>query len=429
MDEGDPLAGLDEVNWAALTHAYGPASDVPGLVRALTSPDAKQRQRALHKLYGNIFHQGSRYEATAYAVPFLARLAADPRVPRRDEIAKMLQALAVGYDEAYLPAGIDIAGWRAAVGESRSADPAEVLRELDAWVEAAGNEAERRTREWHRAIADPARDLEYQENELSAYDAVRAELPGLRGLLGDDDPRVRAAGAYLLGWFPEEGAASAAALRALLAGEESPGVAANAIVSIGLLLGDSGFEPSLREYLRAPDPLLRWAAAIALARFGSADLGVLSVLAAASENPPASGEVLFLDGDLAGYAAQALVALRAQLPAELIDSLLAGLARSAETRAFPMTIAALHLAFPGGRPASLAPFGELTALQQRVVRTLAGLGPETWRWVDFTAILRSWNLPADRAACRAYAGLGSTTPERPTTPAPDPRTTDKPATR
>lgn len=232
-------------------------------------------------------------------------------------------------------------------------------------------------------------------------------MPSWRGRPTFRGSLVRAAGAYLLGWFPEEGAVSAAALRALLAGEESPGVAANAIVSIGLLLGDSGFEPSLREYLRAPEPLIRWAAAIALARFGSADLGVLSVLAAASEDPPASGEVLFLDGDLAGYAAQALVVLRARLPAELIDSLLAGPARSAETRAFPMTIAALHLAFPGGRPASLASFGELTALQQRVVRTLAGLGPETWRWGNFTAILRSWNLPADRAACRAYAGLGS----------------------
>lgn len=98
-------------------------------------------------------------------------------------------------------------------------------------------------------------------------------------------------------------------------------------------------------------------------------------------------------------------ALDGQLPADVIDSLLVGLVRSMETAAFPMAAAALHVAFPGRGPSPLPPFGELTGLQKRVVRTLVGLGSETWRWGNFMAIMRGWNLPDTHADCRAYAGL------------------------
>jgi hypothetical protein len=84
---------------------------------------------------------------------------------------------------------------------------------------------------------------------------------------------------------------------------------------------------------------------------------------------------------------------------------LEGLARSQGTAVFPIASAALQLAFPGGRPDPLPPYGDLTALQQRVVRALAGLGPQTWRWVNFTQIMQAWNLPDARAECRVYAGL------------------------
>jgi len=406
MGTGDVLAGLDGIGWAELEHAYGSAGDVPGLIRALASTEPGSRERAVHALYGNIFHQGSRYEATAYAVPFLARLAADTLVPQRDEIVDMLTALAIGYDEAYLPAGIDVTRWRAGIEEMRTADPAETLRELDAWVEAARNDGQRQARDMHRSLYDRERDLRMAQGELGAYDAVRAEVPALRGLLHDGDPRVRAAVACLLGWFPEDAEESAARLRSLLEREPVPGVIANAIVSAGLL-GASSLESRLREYLGGPDPLLRWASAIALARLGLADPGVLSVLGAASQEPPPAAEppVRFLDGDLRGYAAQALAALDGDLPASVVEGVLQGLARSTQIRAFPMAAAALHLAFPGAAPDPLPPFGELTELQRRVLRTLAGLGPETWRWGNFTEILRNWGLPSAHADCRAYAGI------------------------
>jgi hypothetical protein len=407
MGGGDVLAGVEEIGWAGLTHAYGAAGDVPGLLRALVSASPQDRERAMYKLYGTIFHQGSRYEATAYAVPFLARLAADPGTPQRDEIVRLLADVAIGYDERFLPAGIDVAGWRARIERMRAADPAQQRRELDVWVEAARDERERRARSMRRDRYDPGRELRSAQDELDAYDAVRAELPGLRGLLGDGDPRVRAAAAFLVGWFPQEAAASCAALRALLVAEAVPEVTASVIVSAGLL-GDTGLLPRLREYLSGSGPLLCWAAAIALARLGDVDPAVIEVLAAASMNPPLPGPgpaVSFLDGDLRGYAAQTLATLTDELPPDALDAVLAGLAHTSGAAALPMASAALRLAFPGGAPHPLPPFGELTGPQRHVVRTLVGLGPESWISVDLRLMMQNWNLPSEYAECRTYAGL------------------------
>jgi hypothetical protein len=407
MSDGDGLAGLEEIDWAGLRHAYGPAGDVPGLLQALTSQSRAEYKRALHDLYGNIFHQGSRYEATAHAVPFLVRLALDPRTPQRDEIVHLLVALAIGYDEAYLPAGVDVAGWRAGVERMRSVDPARQLRELDAWVEAARGDADRRVRAMRRDIYDPGQALRSALDELDAYDAVRTEVPRLRGLLSDGDPRVRAAAAYLVGWFPQEAPGSAVALRVLLAAEARPGVAASAVISAGLL-GDTDLIPRLRKGLSGPEPLLRWADAIALARLGVTGADVIEVLAAATMEPPQPGPgpaVSFLGGDLRAYAAKTLAMLDSPLPPSALDAVLDGLARTSGIAALPMTTAALRLTFPRGAPHPLPPCGQLTEPQQRVIRILADLGPGTWRWGNFTSILRACNLPSTHGECRAYAGL------------------------
>jgi hypothetical protein len=41
------LEGLDDVPWHSLTHAYGKADDVLGLIRRLASPDYPTRADAL----------------------------------------------------------------------------------------------------------------------------------------------------------------------------------------------------------------------------------------------------------------------------------------------------------------------------------------------------------------------------------------------
>ncbi|MBG0829733.1 HEAT repeat domain-containing protein [Planomonospora sp. ID67723] len=417
MTDSDVLAGLDEVPWADLDHAYGPADDVPGLLRALRSERADERERALPELYSNIFHQGNRYPATAPAVPFLAQLALDPATPERNGIVYLLVAVAIAYDESQLPGGVDIAGWRAELGRMRSADPAAELRKFDMWVDAARDEGESRGRSVHRAVDDYGRVLRSAQAELDAYDAVRAEVPALRGLLDDDDPLVRAATAYLLGWFPEEAAGSITALEALLERESVTGVIADAIISAGLLSATE-LTPRLRDHLSGSEPVSRWAAATALVRLGVVEPEVIGVLAAASVDPPTTdtnAEISFMSGDVRGYSAQTLAALSGRLPVEIIDAVLEGLSRTSQVAAFPVAAAALRLVFPDGAPCPLPPFAELTGLQRRAVRILAELGPETWRWLNFTSILEAWNLPDTHVECRAYAGLDTSEQPPPST--------------
>jgi hypothetical protein len=106
------LEGLSRVAWVDLEHAYGSAADVPDLVRALRSAEVEVRQNARWHLYGNIFHQGTRYQASAYAAAFLLELLADPDTPDRTELLGLLMALAIGFDEAWLPDTFPVAAYR-----------------------------------------------------------------------------------------------------------------------------------------------------------------------------------------------------------------------------------------------------------------------------------------------------------------------------
>ncbi|MDT0318720.1 HEAT repeat domain-containing protein [Streptomyces millisiae] len=409
----DPLAGLDTIDWAALGHAYGSAADVPGLLRALCAADEEERLGALGKLYTNIFHQGSRYEATAHAVPFLARIAADTSLADRDAVLGLLAGLAIGYDEAHLPGGVDTAGWRSRVAEFVARDPAEVLAEFDRFVAEAPDEGERRAREWRRQMFDCAYEQRAAAAELAAYDAVRGEVPAVTALLADADPGVRAGAAYVLGWFPEEAAGTLPALLGLLERETDPGATATALVAVGLLgtPGDAALAARLRPRLAAGEAVVRWAAATALARLGHPArdaAAVLAELAAAQAEPPSSGAtgVPFHEGDLRGYSAASLTLLADRHPDETLSAATDGLAAAASGPAvFPVAAAALRLAFGDERPTPLPPFAELTPGQRRLVGVLAELDEHTRSWVNFLEIVDAWGLPRQREALRAYAGL------------------------
>src|SRR5215472_16509295 len=78
------LAELDRVPWAVLPHAYGIGIrgpqldyDVEGTLRQLGDTREGAFEKAVHAVFSNLCHQGGTiYRATAFAVPFLAALAA-----------------------------------------------------------------------------------------------------------------------------------------------------------------------------------------------------------------------------------------------------------------------------------------------------------------------------------------------------------------
>jgi len=68
---------LDSPEWQQLAHAYGKASDVPGLLRQLsknTAPMSNYRDEPWYSLWSALCHQGDVYSASYAAVPHIVRL-------------------------------------------------------------------------------------------------------------------------------------------------------------------------------------------------------------------------------------------------------------------------------------------------------------------------------------------------------------------
>ena len=64
MTDDDSLMGLEQIDWALLAHAFGPAVEVPGWLRALLDADPDRRAEALDALSNAIWHQGTVYSAS-----------------------------------------------------------------------------------------------------------------------------------------------------------------------------------------------------------------------------------------------------------------------------------------------------------------------------------------------------------------------------
>lgn len=58
------FAGIDDIAWQDLHHAYGAATDVPELLRLLSSLNSESHGYALEALNSTILHQGSVFPGT-----------------------------------------------------------------------------------------------------------------------------------------------------------------------------------------------------------------------------------------------------------------------------------------------------------------------------------------------------------------------------
>ena len=167
------LEEIDNVDWSSLHHAYGTAEDVPGLIRALISPSKSERDGALYELFGNIWHQGTVYEATAFAVPFLIDLLNSPSTPDRSAVAMLIASIAGGH--GYLE-----------------------VHARPGWGEPL----------WRKIFAKEGATLKSKiEREVAVTASVRHEakkaLPALIPFLSDTESEVRLTVAEALGAFPE----------------------------------------------------------------------------------------------------------------------------------------------------------------------------------------------------------------------------------
>lgn len=201
------LDGLDAVQWATLNHAYGPATDVPDVLRRLATGDGE----ALNELFGNIWHQGTVYPATAPAVPFLFELLASKEV---DVVGVLTLLTSIAGGASYLDVHQSL------MPASRRPAPEAVEAEL-VWVRAA-------------------------------RDAVKQGAPHFVALLSHGDEEVRAAAVDAL---VSCGAARTMApvLRAAASRESSPVVRASFVIALGA--DDDA-------WLSDPDPAVRVVASV-----------------------------------------------------------------------------------------------------------------------------------------------------------------------
>ncbi len=88
------LEGLDAVDWNGVRDAYGPAGNIPALLRAFVSVDPFHREFAKELLFQTIWHQGNVYSASAAAVPFLYNLLEDDGPHDRDGVADLIATIA-----------------------------------------------------------------------------------------------------------------------------------------------------------------------------------------------------------------------------------------------------------------------------------------------------------------------------------------------
>lgn len=273
-----PLSRLGEVPWASLHHAYGSAADVPGLLRALASADTTQRSTAMGRLWGNVYHQETRWEVSQYCIPFLVGLLLDDATPDKAWIAGYLRALAMGIEAGDVEAlPFDAAEQR------RAAEPAESMSEAErAHITAALYDDDE---DWHEQG-----DAVHAWHEFRCFQqtAQRADL--LAGLLPSAEDQLCVELAALLPWLrPEKHGWDDRSTRALQA-ERAEVAAVSLAIMLGLFGGSELDEPT-RAALQtrmheSKSEALRVASAVALLnRLGDkAPEAVLDVLIGAADS-------------------------------------------------------------------------------------------------------------------------------------------------
>lgn len=227
------LEKLGDIKWSQLTHAYGSAEDVPGIIAGLASENEALREKSYDSAYYIIFHQGTRYQASAAAIPFLFELLQDSSVPQRERLIYLLVHLAVGYPESYLPEGVDF--------EEHFLPPLNVRENKAAAIEAyckLCEDAELTPEE--SELADSAGWIWHHECFL----AVARQADVFIDLLSSGEPRISVAALYALAFFPEHAQKS---MQSALAAYHWKEISAEVRCSALLCLG------TLSRYLAEPD--------------------------------------------------------------------------------------------------------------------------------------------------------------------------------
>ena len=377
--------GLDEVDWNNLEHAYGKASDVPILLKDLTSKDPETRENALWELYGNIYHQGTRYEATIYAIPFIFQIIRAPNSPQKADLIRFTVDLALGYPEAFLPKGPNVEDWMDDVAYLKSE-----LEEED-----NGNKD---YLDWYKHI----------DAYIDCYKAVLKEVPTYIQFIKDMDDNIRLNAIFALAWFREEANTSITKIRELLKKEENPTLIASILITLSMLgayLNDISDHNIFKQYIEGDYPfLIKVSAAISMINIlqentekETLDFLIFN-LEKISQLEISPGSFPWNDGDLVGYVADVLKFFGVESPEIIVPAFCNILKKLTGFRAFNLINALFWIVFPEIPDGDEWTLKGLNKYQKQVLRVIAGnmniWDSEELDYENFSLLLKDFKLPS-----------------------------------
>jgi hypothetical protein len=195
----DLLVGLHDIDWAALDHAYGPATDTPRHFERLLAKTSRTRRDALRALRHSVFHQSGGYSASPDALRVLLSLVSRSEVPQRPGLLELVCELGVVVGHRHLIA----TGW---------VDP---VPWLERWY---GRDDSTALDSFLRCVAD------FQD-----------AAPIFVRLLGEQPASLRWWSAFALAWIPRHRAVSLPRLLEHHRRERHPKVRAAIVLAVGLL--------------------------------------------------------------------------------------------------------------------------------------------------------------------------------------------------
>ncbi len=364
------LDGLEHIDWHALSHAYGEADDVPGLLRDILSSDDERREQALTMLSLSLCHQGTVYSASAHAVPFLVALLTNDAAQDKAYFLLLLACMAQG--DAYHRQHLDY------FSEDTQQDPAfqnKLAEEVD-WAE--------KTRQ-----------------------TVHQSMSLYLELLSHPDREMRMNAAYILAQFPEDASSIAPFLRSQIAREGDYQAKASMLLNLGAL-GEAVPENRFllttalqEEEAQEGNALIRLAAATASVWLGSTEVPqeAITILVEILSSPksPALFEAYaalpWVEGSLAFFAGCALQ----RLPPEHLQDFLPQLAHAIEIVDYydveVVIQTLLYIAF-GNRPLPEPVTAEHLSEQQHWVLSVLAQSTAVWHPASGLYARRSTLLPA-----------------------------------
>ena len=391
------LEGLTKVDWTKLTHAYGEASDVPELITSLASEDEGERKNALWELYGNIFHQGTRYQATPYAIPFIFELIREPKVHDKANLLKFTVDLALGYPEAFLPKGPNVEDWAIDAEQLKEEEETEGLDDID--------------EDW----------LKHIDAFIDSYKSVLKEVPTYYKFLESKDSELKIMAIFAIAWFREVASESANNIRPLIAKEKDELILANLLISLSMLdsyIEDKKDEQLFRNFLAENGSILvKMSAAIALVNILEEDVDIapldyiLKHIPSIIEFELSPFEFPWNDGELLGFISEVIKFCAVQSPEKVIPDLSKLLSKLQGVKALNVIYSLLWIVFPELPEQGMWTLKKLNKYQKMVLKALAkneslwtGEGLEA---SDLKNLLDEYGLPSDQKALYKLLQLDS----------------------